>query len=145
MAAGAAAVAVDAIGQQPHGIGEFHELHRVVLLGDEIDRIDAIGEVDELNSHLGLLLCEPMPDAVRTLLVDVQHQLFNLGGELSMPGYTLLKAEALLQLDEALIAAMHERGFEIAIETNGTLPVHPDIDWVCVSPKAGVSSREPCW
>ena len=39
---------------------------------------------------------------MRELLVDVQHQLFNLGGELSMPGYTLLKAEALLQLDNAL-------------------------------------------
>ena len=67
-------------------------------------RVHAMGDVDELNSHIGLLLCEPLPDAVRTLLVDVQHQLFNLGGELSMPGYTLLKDEALVQLDEALAA-----------------------------------------
>ncbi|MDR6854406.1 cob(I)yrinic acid a,c-diamide adenosyltransferase [Variovorax guangxiensis] len=65
-------------------------------------RVHAMGEVDELNSHVGLLLCEPMPAPVRELLVDVQHQLFNLGGELSMPGYTLLKGEALLQLDNAL-------------------------------------------
>lgn len=65
-------------------------------------RVHAMGEVDELNSNIGLLLCEPMPEAVRELLVDVQHQLFNLGGELSMPGYTLLKPEALLQLDDAL-------------------------------------------
>ncbi len=65
-------------------------------------RVHAMGDVDELNSHIGVLLCEPMPDAVRELLVDVQHQLFNLGGELSMPGYTLLKPEALLQLDYAL-------------------------------------------
>nr|WP_145549629.1 cob(I)yrinic acid a,c-diamide adenosyltransferase [Variovorax boronicumulans] len=65
-------------------------------------RITAIGEVDELNSHLGLLLCEPLPGTVRELLVDVQHQLFNLGGELSIPGYELLKAEAVLQLDQAL-------------------------------------------
>jgi cob(I)alamin adenosyltransferase len=65
-------------------------------------RVQAMGDVDELNSHIGLLLCEPMPAPVRELLVDVQHQLFNLGGELSMPGYTLLKAEALLQLDQAL-------------------------------------------
>ena len=65
-------------------------------------RVHAMGDVDELNSHIGLLLCEPLPDTVRTLLVDVQHQLFNLGGELSMPGYTLLKPEALLQLDQAL-------------------------------------------
>jgi cob(I)alamin adenosyltransferase len=65
-------------------------------------RVHAMGDVDELNSHIGVLLCEPMPAPVRTLLVDVQHQLFNLGGELSMPGYTLLKPDALLQLDNAL-------------------------------------------
>ena len=65
-------------------------------------RVHAMGDVDELNSHIGLLLCEPMPAPVRELLVDVQHQLFNLGGELSMPGYTLLKPEALLQIDQAL-------------------------------------------
>ena len=45
--------------------------------------------------------------------------------------------EPLLQLDAAAVAALHERGFEIAIETNGTLAVPPGVDWVCVSPKAG--------
>ena len=45
--------------------------------------------------------------------------------------------EPLLQLDEAAIGALHERGFEIAIETNGTLEPPAGIDWVCVSPKAG--------
>lgn len=45
--------------------------------------------------------------------------------------------EPLLQLDAALIASMHARGFEIAIETNGTLPVPEGVDWVCVSPKMG--------
>lgn len=65
-------------------------------------RVHAMGDVDELNSHIGLLLCEPMPDGVRTLLVEIQHQLFNLGGELSIPGYELLKPEAVLALDEAL-------------------------------------------
>jgi 7-carboxy-7-deazaguanine synthase len=45
--------------------------------------------------------------------------------------------EPLLQLDAALIAAMHRAGFEIAIETNGTLPVPPGVDWICVSPKMG--------
>lgn len=45
--------------------------------------------------------------------------------------------EPLLQLDEPLIAAMHAAGFEIAIETNGTLPVPPGVDWICVSPKVG--------
>jgi len=45
--------------------------------------------------------------------------------------------EPLMQLDAGLIAAMHDRGFEIAIETNGTLPVPEGIDWICVSPKMG--------
>jgi 7-carboxy-7-deazaguanine synthase (Cx14CxxC type) len=44
--------------------------------------------------------------------------------------------EPLLQLDEALIAALHARGFSIAVETNGTLPVPDGVDWICVSPKA---------
>lgn len=45
--------------------------------------------------------------------------------------------EPLLQLDEPLIAAFHARGLEIAVETNGTLPLPAGIDWTCVSPKAG--------
>src|ERR1700681_1256087 len=45
--------------------------------------------------------------------------------------------EPLLQLDEALIAALHERGFEVAVETNGTRPAPTSLDWICVSPKAG--------
>jgi cob(I)alamin adenosyltransferase len=65
-------------------------------------RVHAMGEVDELNSHIGVLLCEDLPANVRELLVDIQHQLFNLGGELSIPGFELLKAEALLALDQAL-------------------------------------------
>ena len=65
-------------------------------------RPHAMGDVDELNSHLGLLLCEPLPQDVRELLIDLQHQLFTLGGELSMPGFELLKDEAVLQLDQAL-------------------------------------------
>ena len=65
-------------------------------------RVHAMGDVDELNSGLGVLLCEDMPSDVRELLVEIQHQLFNLGGELSIPGFELLKAEALLTLDQAL-------------------------------------------
>ena len=65
-------------------------------------RVHAMGDVDELNSHIGVLLCEPMPDDVRSLLVEIQHQLFNLGGELSIPGFELLKGDALLALDQAL-------------------------------------------
>ena len=47
--------------------------------------------------------------------------------------------EPLLQLDSGLIDAMHVRGFTIAIETNGTLPVPPGVDWICVSPKVGAT------
>ncbi len=65
-------------------------------------RVHAMGEVDELNSQIGLLLCEQMPQAVTGLLVEIQHQLFNLGGELSLPGFELLKADAVLALDDAL-------------------------------------------
>jgi cob(I)alamin adenosyltransferase len=65
-------------------------------------RVAAMGDVDELNSSLGVLLAEPLPDDVRALLVTVQHELFNLGGELSIPGYELLKPEAVAQLDQAL-------------------------------------------
>ena len=45
--------------------------------------------------------------------------------------------EPLLQLDAALIDALHARGFEVAVETNGTLPAPAGLDWICVSPKAG--------
>ena len=48
----------------------------------------------------------------------------------------LTGGEPLLQADEVLVAALHARGFSIALETNGTLPVPPGVDWICVSPKA---------
>ncbi len=65
-------------------------------------RIAAMGDVDELNSGLGVLLAEPLPADVRDLLVVIQHELFNLGGELSIPGFALLKTDAVARLDEAL-------------------------------------------
>ncbi len=65
-------------------------------------RMQTMGDVDELNSQIGVLLAEPLPEAIRELLVVVQHELFNLGGELSIPGYELLKADAVARLDEAL-------------------------------------------
>ena len=45
--------------------------------------------------------------------------------------------EPMLQLDAALVDALHARGFRVAVETNGTLPAAPGLDWICVSPKAG--------
>ncbi|WP_354686862.1 cob(I)yrinic acid a,c-diamide adenosyltransferase [Cupriavidus necator] len=67
--------------------------------GKDSLRIAAIGDVDELNCHVGVLLAEALPDDVRAALLHIQHDLFDLGGELSIPGYTLLKAEQVAQLD----------------------------------------------
>jgi len=59
-------------------------------------------------------------------------------GNSGTPPYVVLTGgEPMLQVDEALIAALHKGGFAIAIETNGTLPVPRSIDWICVSPKEG--------
>lgn len=54
-----------------------------------------------------------------------------------MPFVVMTGGEPLLQVDDALIAALHDRGFEIAVETNGTIAAPAGIDWICVSPKAG--------
>ncbi|MBL8472798.1 MAG: cob(I)yrinic acid a,c-diamide adenosyltransferase [Rhodocyclaceae bacterium] len=65
-------------------------------------RIHALGEVDELNSGLGVLAAESLPADVGELLAEIQHDLFDLGGELSIPGMTLVKPEHVLRLDDAL-------------------------------------------
>jgi 7-carboxy-7-deazaguanine synthase (Cx14CxxC type) len=62
-----------------------------------------------------------------------------LWGECERALVVVTGGEPLLQLDDALIAALHARGFEIAVETNGTLPAPGAIDWICVSPKAGTN------
>ena len=53
-------------------------------------RIETIGAVDELNSLIGLILCVELPDDIRNTLTAIQHRLFDLGGELSIPGHSLL-------------------------------------------------------
>ena len=65
-------------------------------------RIEAIGAVDELNSALGVLLAEPLPDAARGCLVDVQHDLFDLGGELSVPGHAIVGKAHIDRLEREL-------------------------------------------
>jgi cob(I)alamin adenosyltransferase len=65
-------------------------------------RIAAIGDVDELNSLLGLLLGESMPDEVRELLIGIQHDLFDLGGELAVPGGEFLNPDRPPRLEEAV-------------------------------------------
>jgi cob(I)alamin adenosyltransferase len=63
-------------------------------------RIAAIGDVDELNSQLGVLLCETLPDDVRAALVAIQHDLFDLGGELCIPGHSMIEDQHLTRIDE---------------------------------------------
>lgn len=65
-------------------------------------RVTAIGEVDELNSALGVLLAEDLPTRVRETLVVAQHDLFDLGGELSIPGYTAVTDAHVVRLEEAV-------------------------------------------
>jgi cob(I)alamin adenosyltransferase len=69
-------------------------------------RIAALGEVDELNATLGVLLCEPLPDEVRSALLDLQHDLFDLGGELCIPGFETLVEAQVARLD-ALLAQLN--------------------------------------
>lgn len=71
-------------------------------VGKDSLRIQALGDVDELNSQLGLLLCETLPAALREELVSIQHDLFDLGGELCIPGYTVLADAHLARLDALL-------------------------------------------
>lgn len=65
-------------------------------------RIQAIGAVDELNSAIGVLLAEPISESASRCLLDVQHDLFDLGGELSIPGYTSIGAEHVTRLETML-------------------------------------------
>ncbi len=65
-------------------------------------RVAAMGDIDETNSVLGVLLCEEMADEVRVLLLGIQHDLFDLGGELSIPGASLLKASQPSRLEQAI-------------------------------------------
>ncbi len=67
-------------------------------------RIDAIGEVDELNSGLGVLLCEDLPEPVRAALLDIQHDLFDLGGELCLPGMNVIKDSQVERLEDLVEA-----------------------------------------
>ena len=65
-------------------------------------RVAAMGDVDELNSSIGVLLTEPMPDPLRADLIDIQHDLFDLGGELCIPGYSMIKEAHVVRLDDRL-------------------------------------------
>jgi cob(I)alamin adenosyltransferase len=70
--------------------------------GKDSLRIAALGDVDELNSTIGLLLTEPMPQPMREQLTDIQHDLFDLGGELCIPGFENVADRQVERLDELL-------------------------------------------
>ena len=65
-------------------------------------RVQAMGDVDELYSHLGVLLCEDMPADLREELVTIQHDLFDLGGELCIPGFAMITDTQVARLDALL-------------------------------------------
>ena len=65
-------------------------------------RVQALGEVDELNSMIGMVLCEDIPANIREALLQIQQELFSVGGELSIPGHSMLKAEHVENLDRLL-------------------------------------------
>lgn len=70
-------------------------------------RVEAMGDADELNSVIGIMVTEGVPAALQTPLTQIQHDLFNLGGEICMPGYVILKQSRIEEL-ERLIDMLNE-------------------------------------
>ncbi len=70
-------------------------------------RVEAYGTVDELNSVVGLLLAHELPEPIRTPLIDIQHRLFDLGGELCIPGYRALTEAHVEMLEQNLDGLNH--------------------------------------
>jgi len=65
-------------------------------------RIQALGDIDELNSSIGVLLAEPMPEKLRSALLQIQHDLFDLGGEVCIPGHAMVAEAQVAHLDGLL-------------------------------------------
>ena len=65
-------------------------------------RVEAMGQVDELNSLIGLMMTEALPEEIHQFLMAVQHMLFDLGGELSLPGHTLVSPERVIAVENIL-------------------------------------------
>ncbi len=78
------------------GLGDGSRVEKDAL------RVQAMGDVDELNSQIGVLLCEDLPDTLRSELLTIQHDLFDLGGELSIPGFALMTDAQVARLDALL-------------------------------------------
>src|SRR5437764_4057716 len=80
------------------GLGDGSRVSKASL------RVRALGELDELNSAIGLVMAESLPAEVSDALSDVQHDLFDLGGEISIPGHALLGEAQVARLEAAIEA-----------------------------------------
>ncbi|MCU6434758.1 cob(I)yrinic acid a,c-diamide adenosyltransferase [Undibacterium sp. Jales W-56] len=78
------------------GLGDGSRIDKDAL------RVHAMGDVDELNSQIGVLLCEDLPEQMRHALISIQHDLFDMGGELCIPGYTMITETQVERLDALL-------------------------------------------
>ena len=78
------------------GLGDGTRVQKSAL------RVAAMGDIDELNSQIGVLLTEPLPATAAALLTTIQNQLFDLGGEICIPGYVVLTEAHVLLLDVAI-------------------------------------------
>lgn len=78
------------------GLGDGSRINKDSL------RVDAMGDVDELNSVIGIMMTENIPHALITTLMQIQHDLFNLGGEICIPGYVILQQSRINDLEEAI-------------------------------------------
>lgn len=78
------------------GLGDGSRINKDSL------RVDAMGDVDELNSVIGMMMTESVPDILVPLLTQIQHDLFNLGGEICIPGYVILQKVRIDDLEEAI-------------------------------------------
>jgi cob(I)alamin adenosyltransferase len=78
------------------GLGDGSRINKDSL------RVEAMGDVDELNAVIGVLLTEPLSELMQKTLVRVQHDLFDLGGEICIPGYAMVKPERVDALEDVL-------------------------------------------
>lgn len=78
------------------GLGDGSRINKDSL------RVDAMGDVDELNSVIGIMMTEGVPEILQATLTEIQHDLFNVGGEICIPGYVILPQSRVEDLEEAI-------------------------------------------